>query len=38
MTEIVSNENIVISAENTSAKEDIIERKTIVYETLVDQQ
>jgi hypothetical protein len=36
MTETLSNEKIVILAENTSAKEDIIERKTIVYETLVD--
>jgi hypothetical protein len=36
LTETVTNEKIVISAENTSAKEDIIARKTIVYETLVD--
>jgi hypothetical protein len=36
LTETISNEKIVISAENTPAKEDIIPRKTIVYETLVD--
>ena len=36
LTETISNEKIVISAENTPAREDIIPRKTIVYETLVD--
>jgi hypothetical protein len=36
LTETISNEEIVISAENTAAKEDIVARKTIVYETLVD--
>ena len=36
LTETLSNEKIVISAENTSAREDVIPRKTIVYETLVD--
>jgi hypothetical protein len=36
LTETISNEKIIISSENTPAKEDIITRKTIVYETLVD--
>lgn len=36
LTETVSKEKIVISAENIPAKEGIIARKTIVYETLVD--
>lgn len=36
MTETISDETIVISAENTTAKENVIARKTIVYETLVD--
>jgi hypothetical protein len=36
MTETVSDEKIVISFENTPAKENIVARKTIVYETLID--
>ena len=36
MTETISNEKIVIATENTSGREDVIARKTIVYETLVD--
>jgi hypothetical protein len=36
LTETVSDAEIVISAETTLAKENIIARKTIVYETLVD--
>jgi hypothetical protein len=36
LTETIPNEKIVIAAENTSGREDIIARKTIVYETLVD--
>jgi hypothetical protein len=36
LTEIACAEQIVISAESASAKENIVERKTIVYETLVD--
>ena len=36
LTETVSNEKIVISAEDIPARENIIARKTIVYETLVD--
>ena len=36
MTETVSAETVVISAETPSTKEKIVERKTIVYETVVD--
>jgi hypothetical protein len=36
LTETISNEKIVIATENTSGREDVIARKTIVYETLVD--
>ena len=36
MTETVSAEPVVISAETPSTKEKILERKTIVYETVVD--
>ncbi|MGQ9551833.1 MAG: hypothetical protein ACUVUE_05335 [Candidatus Bathycorpusculaceae bacterium] len=36
MTETLSDEKIVISAEATPVKESIVPRKTIVYETLVD--
>lgn len=36
MTETVSDEKIVISSANAPVKENIVVRKTIVYETLVD--
>jgi len=36
LTETVSAETVVISAETPSTKEKIVERKTIVYETVVD--
>ncbi len=36
LTETVSVEKIVISAETTPVKENIVARKTIVYETLID--
>ena len=36
MTETISDAKIVISVESTAAKENVIARKTIVYETLVD--
>ena len=36
LTETISDEKIVISAESAPIKENIITRKTIVYETLVD--
>ena len=36
MTETVSAEPVVISAETPSTKEKIVERKTIVYEAVVD--
>jgi len=36
LTETISNEQIVVSVENTATQENIVARKTIVYETLVD--
>ena len=38
MTETVSAEPVVISAETPSIKEKIVKRKTIVYKTLVDPE
>ncbi len=38
MTETVSAEPVVISAETPSTKEKIVRRKTIVYKTLVDPE
>jgi len=36
MTKTVSDEKIVISTETMPANEEIVKRKTIVYETLID--
>jgi len=36
MTELVSDEQAVISSRTTTIKEKIVPRKTIVYKTLVD--
>jgi len=36
LTETICDKPIVISVQNSSAKENIVARKTIVYETLVD--
>lgn len=36
MAETISNQEIVIAAESTLIKENVVPRKTIVYETLVD--
>jgi len=36
LTQTVSDEKIVITTENATAKENIVSRKTIVYETLID--
>jgi hypothetical protein len=36
LTETVSDEKIVVSGENTHTEENLVARKTIVYETLVD--
>jgi len=38
LTETVSTEPVVISAETPSTKEKIVKRKTIVYKTLVDPE
>ncbi|MCW4031274.1 MAG: hypothetical protein NWE80_02820 [Candidatus Bathyarchaeota archaeon] len=38
MTEIVSAEPVIISAETPSTKEKIVKRKTIVYKALVDPE
>ena len=36
MTQVVSDEKIVVSPESITTKENIVARKTIVYETLID--
>jgi hypothetical protein len=36
LTETICNDQIVVSAENTVTQENIVSRKTIIYETLVD--
>ena len=36
MTETISSEKVVISVQNAPLKENVVARKTIVYETLVN--